>query len=81
MVEHLHRVSFSAERTPRVEMLDGACEQCFYEEPSIHACFDMYPHLHKDVYTCVCVDMCMSICVDSESTCINYQQTLVLSKL
>jgi hypothetical protein len=23
MVEHLHRVSFSAERTPRIEMLDG----------------------------------------------------------
>lgn len=23
MVEHLHRVSFSAERTPRYEMLDG----------------------------------------------------------
>lgn len=25
MVEHLHRVSFSAERTPRTEMLAGKC--------------------------------------------------------
>jgi hypothetical protein len=27
MVEHLHRVSFSAERTPRIEMLEGEKKQ------------------------------------------------------
>lgn len=34
MVEHLHRVSFSAERTPRYEMLDGKSE---HKARSTHA--------------------------------------------